>query len=382
MAQRDLVKVDLEKLQEVSGLSKIKKFTADFPKKSTNATDFKAAQQKWLKSVPAPSLKPTAARPIKGVLLNVGAVDKLRAVHESTAATAELIGQQLDPDQTLGTLHSALTAYEYIKLQAEYKKRLAAAAAKDKATVEEQWQQVVSAAQAAHASAGLADLKQADLDKMAAALNSKQANFNAVATIANSATNATSVNTKTAAGNFITQIAVLPDLVAIVTTIHGLCDKPITGSFTKHFAKSFQLQVSITVWCPTWTNPFRTCKKTFTLAGVSFTVDLSVGYSISCCGATAWGQAAAQVCASIVGISVCASCTASITAVAGTGKSGSGSSCSYGLGLNAELKCQFAGINLFDVNVPFGWTISGPCLPLCNLGTVSTAGTKTVAKLT
>ena len=113
----------------------------------------------------------------------------------------------------------------------------------------------------------------------------------------------------------------------------------------------------------TWTNPFRTCRKTFTLAGVSFSVDLTVGYKVTCCGATAFGQAAVQACASIVGISVCAKCTASVAGVAGLVKTSSGSSCSYGLGVNASLKCEFAGVTLLSLSAPFGWTITGPCPP-------------------
>jgi hypothetical protein len=286
------------------------------------------------------------------------------------------VNQELDPDQMLGVLHSSLTVLEYTRMRSEYKTRLAEAT--DKKKVEAQWQQVVEAAKAAHASAGLKGLTEADLDQMAAELNRKKPNFNAVTTIANSAEGAgpagrsdligntlTPAKGQKAVGSFVTQTGVLPDLVATVTSVPAnLCSQPLVqGSFTKHFSHSFSLQVTLTVWCPTWTNPFRTCKKTFTIAGVSFSVDLSVGYRITCCGAIAWGQAAVQACATVIGISVCASCTASITAVAGVGRTGSGSSCSYGLGLNAELKCQLAGVTLLDVNAPFGWTISGPCPP-------------------
>jgi hypothetical protein len=364
--QRDLVKVEPDAISNVPGFAKVNQIEATFPKKTVTAAEFRKAQQDWVKSYPAPKATQPQPQPIKGVLLTAPLLDSLRSVHESTAATAELVGQQLGPDQTLAVVHSSLAAYEFTKMQAEYKKRLAAAKEPDKPAVQAQWQKVVEAAAAAHAGAGLKDLKEADLTRMASTLNSNKANFNAVATIANSAKDEVAVASAQANGAFVLHAEVLPDLVAIVITIPPtICDRPIQGSFSKHFSRSFQLQVTLTVWCPTWTNPFRTCRKTFTLAGVSFNVDLSVGYRITCCGATAWGQAAVQACASLLGIQVCASCTAGITAVAGTGKSASGSNCSYGLGLNAELKCQFAGITLFDVNAPFGWTITGPCLPPC-----------------
>lgn len=104
--------------------------------------------------------------------------------------------------------------------------------------------------------------------------------------------------------------------------------------------------------------------KSFTLAGVSFSLDLEVGYRVTCCGAIVWGQASVQACGTIIGITVCAQCTAKITGVAGFGRSGSGNNCTYGIGVNAQLKCTFAGITVFQVQVPFGYNVSGPCPPI------------------
>ncbi|MDQ5840792.1 MAG: hypothetical protein M3537_06555, partial [Chloroflexota bacterium] len=94
-----------------------------------------------------------------------------------------------------------------------------------------------------------------------------------------------------------------------------------------------------------------------------FSVGLQVGYRITCCGAIAWGQAYVQACASILGRSVCAGCTAKVVGLAGISRSGSGSSCSYGLAVTAELKCTVAGLTVFYASVPYGWTITGPCPP-------------------
>lgn len=381
--QSGMIPVPSEQVKEIPGVTKSFEVQATFAKRAVTPAEFKKAQESWIKSVPEPKTTEPSLVPITGVVITPTQVAALRAVHESPAPTAELVLRELGADRTLGIAYSTITAYEYHKMRAEYKAQ--SAKAKDKAAVKEQWQQVVRAAQAAFAAAGLPDLKEVDLDKMASAVSNNKGNFNAVATIASSGDNAPAVVTalrepkkkaaappdvapavfKRAIGNFVAQTGVLPDLVAVVTPIPNPCATPIQGSFTKHFSKTFSLQVTLTVWCPTWTNPFRTCKKTYTLAGVSFNVDLSVGYRITCCGAVAWGQAAVQACASIIGISVCAGCTATITAVAGTGKSGSGSSCSYGLGLTAALKCTFAGVTVLNVSAPFGWTLTGPCLPVC-----------------
>lgn len=143
----------------------------------------------------------------------------------------------------------------------------------------------------------------------------------------------------------------------------NLCEQPVQGTYTKHISVSFSLSVTVTYWCPTWTNPFRTCTTTFTLAGVSFNAGLNIGYRITCCGAYAWGAAYAEACATIVGISICASCSARVVGLAGVGRSGSGSTCSYGLAVTAELKCTVGGVTVFYAYVPYGWTISGPCPP-------------------
>jgi len=168
----------------------------------------------------------------------------------------------------------------------------------------------------------------------------------------------------TATGNFVTIYDTFADLVpVIIPTPDDLCDRPIEGKYTKHFSRSFSLSVRITYWCPTWTNWTRTCTATVTLAGVSFSIGLEVGYRITCCGAIAYGQAYAQACGTILGATVCASCSAKVIGLAGISRSGSGSSCTYGLGVTAELKCMVGSITVFYASVPYGWTITGPCPP-------------------
>jgi hypothetical protein len=372
--------IDLKPLADaelVRVLGKVKPIAAKYPKKATTAAEFKAAQKKWIRGQAAPAAPKVKEGAVKAVKLTSAQVGRLRAIRESTSPTAEaIVGQKMGPDEILGTLYSSLSALEFSRLESEFKTRRAKAltpVAQKK--VQAEWAKVVSAGQAAYAAAGLKGVTERDLLGFAKELHASKPNLNAVVDIANSATvaaggvSATLSGRTTISGGWLTHVAVLPDLAATVVTIAGLCDKPFAeGTFTRHFSKSFSLKVRLRVWCPTWTNPFRTCVKEFTLAGVSFSVGLNVGYRVTCCGATAWGQAHAQACGTIVGVTVCAGCTATVTGVSGIGHSTSGSQCTYGIGLNARLQCTFAGITVFSVQVPFGFNVVGPCPPagLCN----------------
>ena len=363
--RRELVAVSPEKLEKLAGFTKVVKHSALFPKQAT-AGPVATLQRRALASAAAAITAgpQPAAAPIRAVRLTAGELAKLRAVHESSAASAEMIAQKLGPDQALASAYSALVAFEYTKLKAERKARLAKA--RNPKRVEAQWQKIVGAASQAFADGGLPGLTEADLDTFSKELTRNKANFNAVVDIANSARDVvpTPAGGRAAVGNFVTVYGSFADLVPVVIpTPADLCDRAIEGKYTKHFSRSFSLSIRITYWCPTWTNPFRTCTKTITLAGVSFSLGLEVGYRITCCGATAWGQAYAQACGTIVGFTVCAGCTARVVGLAGISRSGSGSSCTYGLGVTAELKCTFGGVTVFSASVPYGWTITGPCPP-------------------
>jgi hypothetical protein len=354
-------------LERASGLGRATRVKADFPKASLGSNaDVKAKVKAWVKS----QKEPPAPRPtkfnVKAVRLNANHVALLARIHESEAPTAEMVAAKLPPEEIVGVVYSSVATLEYTKLEGEYKKRLADAGAGGAARVEAQWRKVVEAAQAAHKAGGLSRVSEADLSKFSQELRRNQRNFDAVVNIANTgkSTQALDSAPSRVTAAFLPFVGILfdPSLI-IIPTLADLCARPIEGKFTKHFSRSFSLSVTISVWCPTWTNPFRFCDKTFTLAGVSLSLDLEVGYRVTCCGATAWGYAAVQACATIIGISVCASCSAKVTGVAGVGRGGSGSSCTYGLGINAQLECKFAGATIFSFNVPFGWTVTGPCPP-------------------
>lgn len=368
MATRgELIAVSPDKLQKLPGFTKIEKHSALFPKKSNTAGELRTLQRRALATAAAATQARSqpASNPIKAARVTASELDKLRAVHQSSAASAELVAQKLSPDQALGSAYSALVALEYTKLKAERKARLAKA--KDPKRVEAQWQKVVDGARQAFAAGGLSGLHEADLEKFSRELTRSKANFNAVLDIANSARDVVQMpagGPSAAVGNFVTVYDSFADLVPVVIpTPADLCDRAIEGKYTKHFSRSFSLSISLTYWCPTWTNPFRTCTKTLTLAGVSFSLGLEVGYRITCCGATVWGQAYAQACGTILGFTVCAGCTAKVVGLTGISRSGSGSSCTYGLGVTAELKCTVGGVTVFYASVPYGWTITGPCPP-------------------
>ena len=365
--RRDLTAVSPDKLGKLPGFTRVERHSALFPKRSTKPGEARALAKRALTATAAqaqPGPQP-AAKPIVAARVTASELAKLRAVHQSSAGSAELIGQKLSPDQAIGSAYSALITYEYTKLKAERKARLAKGESPKR--VDAGWREIVDEASKAFAAGGLKGLTEGDLDRFSSELTRNRSNFNAVVEIANSARDKVAIPggiPGTAAGNFVTIYDRFIDLNQIVIpTPADLCDRPIEGKYTKHFSYSFNLSISIPYWCPTWTNPFRWCSTTVTIAGVSVNLGLEVGYRITCCGAIAWGQAYAQACVSILGQSICAGCTARVVGLAGISRTGSGSSCSYGLGVSAALSCTVGGVTVFSASVPFGWTITGPCPP-------------------
>lgn len=351
---------------------KTRRFSAKYPKQSMTRGELQKSLKSWQSRQSPPAVPAVREKKIKAVRFSARDIGKLRAISESPTPTAEaIVGQKMGPDQILGLLYSALLALEFTKMESEFKTRMSSAVTPTARTrVQSEWAQIVKAMQQAYAAGGLRGLKEADLRGLSQELRKNKANFNSIVSVANTGvvverTSGQSLNgIKVATGGWVPQVGISIDPGDIVTTIPGLCDKPFfEGSFTKHFSKSFSLTVSLYVPCSIW-NPFDWCKKNFTIASVNFNVDLQVGYRLTCCGAIAWGQASAEACGTILGFARCAGCTAKITGVAGLGRSGTGSNCTYGLGLNAELKCTFAGITVFYLQVPFGYTVNGPCPPV------------------
>ena len=338
-------------------------YTVKFPRSRIEARRARASLRSWQEKQPVPKAPKNPTVRIKAVRPSTRALAKLRAVHASRT-TKDVRDAQMSRDAFLGTLYAALTTYQYARMESEYR----AAKQSGRPGVEEQWAAVQKAAQTAFAAGGLKTVTPDDLSRFSRTLNANKASRDAVIAIANTGVTRGGPGRLTdstiATATIVPNAARLIDDLSLVIPIPTLCTIPVAqGSFTRHFGGSVSLSVTITYWCPSFWHPFRTCTTTITVAGVSWAVDVNVGYKVTCCGATAWGMGSASACATIVGISLCASCTATIVGVAGVSRTPVGKSCLYGLGINASLKCTLFGATIFSVSYPFGWTISGPCPP-------------------
>ena len=367
--------IEFKKLNDaelVKSLGKMKSFSDSLPKTAFSSPELKAGLKNWQNSFAKTEAPEVNLSKFTAIPLKAKDVEGLRAINESPTPTAEaLLGQKMDPDKVIGSLFSSLSTLEFTKMESEFKTRLKAATTTEaKAQVNTEWGEVVKAGQQAFSSAGLKGIKEEDLRNFSGELVKSKANFTAIVNIANTGVAVPGLSNVVLSpqtvfkAGFLTETAAVLDGGVITTAIANLCSKPfVEGNFTRHFHKGFSLVVSIPYWCPSWSNPFRICHKNVTLAGLSLDLDVQVGYKVTCCGATAFGQASAQACATIVGISFCAGCTAKITGVAGIGRTGSGNSCTYGIGINAQLTCTFGGFTVLNVQAPFGFNVSGPCPP-------------------
>lgn len=367
---------------------------AKIPKKGSP----QQALRQWLKRQPSPRgvVAPKGAR-VKAVPLNAIALKELHDVvtsDERRAEEAEAAARKsrallkgkttprsvtrgpqrgakaLTPSRLFGTLYSAFNTLAYIRMKDEYRRRKALAGGSPlaQAGVDARWRQIVASAQTAFKVGGLA-VSEATLDGYAQQLKANGAYFASVTNLWHAAVPAGPGGVLSSSAPvlaaFVPTVVAATDLVPVTSLVPDICATPLKqGSFTKHIANSVTLRVRITYWCPTWSDWSRTCTTTVTLASVGFSVDINVGYKITCCGATAWGQASTQACASALFISACAGCTGTIVGVAGVSRTPvAGGSCSYGLGITASLKCVLAGITLLNVSYTFGWVVTGPCPP-------------------
>jgi hypothetical protein len=329
----------------------------------------KQAIKDWQNAQRAPKPEKNPDVPIQAVSPATSNLEKLVAVANSDQAPQELINQKLDEKQFFGTAFTALTLYEYIRMEGEYKKRKASPSTAP--TADREWAEGVKAFQSAFAAAGL-NVTENQLSKAAKDLAGNARQLETVARIANSrvvsrparGTGTNALDLGALVGTFATATAVILDPNIVTTIIPNLCSQPFAqGTFTKHWTHSWSLTISFPYPCPTWSNWFKICWSTVTIAAVTVDVGLSVGYRVNCCGATAWGQAYAQACGTIAGITKCVGCTATVVGVAGFSRTPVGTQCSYGLGINASISCQVFGATVFSASWPFGYMVTGPCPP-------------------
>jgi hypothetical protein len=358
------VVLPLQPVSRSASLLPPKRLKADFPKRAQQSP-VRSALLTWQRGVAAPGEVKNPDIVVKGVVPTRAAFTKFRAVTDAGLAPDAMAKQGLGTDQLIGTLFTALATQEFIQMEAEYRRRRGRAGST--AQVDAEWQKHVRSFSAAFASAGITGVGEPELRRYASELNANKANRDAIIAIANSGRDAVSSAFTAAAAPvavFVPDTGVFRDPGLLITNIIDLCDDPISeGSFTKHFSHSVSLSVRIKYPCGISWSGIKWCKKTVTLASVSFSVAVDIGYRVTCCGATVWGQASAEVCATIVGIKVCANCTAKVTGVAGVGRTAVSSGCQYGIGINATLKCTLAGATILNLAYPFGWTVTGPCPP-------------------
>lgn len=367
-----LTPVPEKDLPRIPGLPVLKQLKTTFPKRALpGQPEARAAIRTWQGGQLALAVPKNPEVPVRGVQPTTAALAKLRAVIDSETAPTEMMNQKLAPEAFFGTLYSALVVFEYMRLESEYRQR--ARVRTTLAKTEREWAEALRAMQAAFAAGGLKGVTPAEMARYAKDLTSNRKTLDAITRVANSAvlvdTPAVRATVRAIKGAFVPIDGSFVDISATTLTVPDLCDEPIAqGTFTKFFSKSFSLTVRLYVPCPTWTNPFRWCWKNFTIAGVSFSMGVTVGYRVNCCGATVWGQAYAQACGTILGIRVCAGCSATITGVAGVSRTPVAGNCNYGLGASAALKCTLAGATVFYASVPFGFVVTGPCPPagLCD----------------
>lgn len=344
-----------------------------FPKRaSASATEAKQAFKEWQKQQPIPQVGKNPDVRLKAVTPSAANVEKLAAVTESETAPQELLKQELDEGQFFGTLFSSLTTFEYIRMQGELQKRKTNP--KTAKTADADWAKVVQGFQAAYDAAGM-KVTSDQLATFAKDLAGNKRNLDAVAGIANSRviknpppaaglTSADARDAGTLTATFDTTLAKIIDPNLLTIVIPNLCSQPFAqGSITRHWSHSWSLTASLPYPCPTWTNPFRICWSTVTVATVTVDIGLTVGYKVSCCGASAFGQAFAQACGSVLGVTKCVGCTATVVGVAGFSRTPFGTQCNYGLGINASISCQVFGATVFSASWPFGYTVTGPCPP-------------------
>ena len=330
-----------------------------------------------------PKSENPVATPVKGINLFAKDVAMIHSIASSTSPLAEAVSnQKATPDEIIGTLSSALITLEYVKMQSNFKVAMAKAkTAADKQTLNKSWEEGVKGFQLAYGAIGLKGIQESHMEGFSKELLKNNNAFNSIVTIENSKQATTGVVSKNlkvgsvALGKFETQVIKVDDaVVGNIALPANLCSTPFAqGSFTKHFGHSFSLRVTIMLPCiKRWGGPFGChcipifglCEHHYTIASLSYNVDLNVGYRLTCCGGEAWGFASANVCASLLGKTFCAGCSASIIGVVGIGRTPSGGKCTYGLGLRAELKCTFGPVTVLHVTYPFGYTFTGPCPPL------------------
>ena len=302
--------------------------------------------------------------------LSVHQVRSLQAIHESTSPVNEALKQQMLPETIMSTVANCQLVMDYMKLKSDFTVRSGKLKGAEKEKLTAEYREAVSGFSRAFGELGLTGYDENKIEAAAKELQADKKAFNAVATMLSTAKPASpqTAGLATRGGgpfgswNVATgSLTLWPGIGNILASIK-FCQQPHTGSFTRHFGETFSLGFTVGYSCwRGWGKGWGTCYYSYTIASLSYSADLQIGYSMNCCGGTAWGAATAQICGSILSYTRCASCSVTIGSAAGVGTVSGAGGCVYGLAMSARLRCEYNGVTLVDVPYQLNYTITGPC---------------------
>lgn len=363
----ELKKVSIAKIS--SKVAPLKEIKIPFAKKSISNRKFDKSLEDWKKDLKKPKAKVEKIdfKPVAFTKTNLKKFVNVRKNKRATAALDKYYKN--DFSDFVSMSHSAQMVLSYSNMKDEYKKRYKrAATSAQRKKLKKQWKNIVDAAILVNKVSYGKSINETQLNSMSLKLKRDKTALIEVKKLVKSIKKDSSASTVTVATTMFAEMA--PVTVAtwapvdiIIPVEDNLCDTPITGVTTRHYSNSFSIKVHYPYWCPTWTNPIRTCTGTVTLAGVSFSMGIEVFYEVSCCGAIAAGSAYVNACGTIIGITKCAGCRANVVALAGIGHTPHNNECRYGFGAKADIKCTIGGYTVFYAAYNFGLIVDGPCPP-------------------
>lgn len=353
----------------VANLPKVKVLKTKFPKAAVSqaAAKKRFAAYKARQKLPTVKNVKVALKPVAITKSNLTSFIAVREADQALAAIDKHFKKDLSG--VINLSHSVMTTLAYIKMRDEFKTRLKKARTQNaKLKVKQEWGEILNSAITLSKAAGGPSLTPAKLDDMARTLTRNKKAYAEAISMMKSAKPISHVNLS-ATTKF--SALVIPHAIldaaantGVIDAPSNICDTPLEGTYTQHYSNSLSLDVRFRYWCPSWRHPTRMCTGTVTLAAVGFNIGLNVGYRVSCCGAAIWGNGYVNACGTVMGITACAGCSATIVGVGGIARTPlSRGRCDFGLGANASITCKVGSITVFYISYTFGFALRGPCPP-------------------
>jgi hypothetical protein len=344
-------------------------------------TDLSSRMKQWaVKIKPEPEITETLR--IKAVPLTKAAMTAFAKVQQSQTPLVELAqNQKMTLDEYTGTFYSAIVVHQFGIMEKSFTSTKATARTTPAMlqTKKKNFERLTEKYLQALSRAGLKNLTLADLRLMQKELVRTESNFNQFINVFNSGKRtqtkavATTLNIATSIPSILVDPLDRLNEYEIKVPVNWCGLDPIEGVFTKTWSRSFSYRQSFTYPCGVdcdfdWFNTSCDvvyCTSSFVLIAGSVSFSLEVGYKVDCCGAAAWGSLTSEVCGTLLGQRLCASCTGSVVAVAGVGRTTrADGQCVYGLGLNVSYSCKIQGYRVLSGFKPIGWNVVGSCPPL------------------